>query len=217
LGEGTRGSTEASAVALAEILADEQKAKLKELLGPRFEGEASTGFNPAAGRAGGFGNAQPFKVGEVSQSASGWLQYAPVREELKLTPEQSQQIAPLAGRPETTNADVAKVLTAEQIARLRQIQLQQSLRNRTAAYLFRYREVAEALAWSAEQRQKIETIAQANTRLGMPQAEIDAVRAQVDEVLTPQQRTKFDELMGKPFALDLRTLLRDSARGDRSR
>jgi hypothetical protein len=128
-----------------------------------------------------------------------------------------------------TEMDAKTVLTAKQRQRLRQIDLQ-----RKDARAFEEPEVAAALKLTANQKEQIRTLqARAFTLgalchpgspapggpppgrpLGRPPAGVSVV-AQIEEVLTPEQRQRWRELTGEPFLAPRRPPFRPHGPGPR--
>ncbi len=197
---------------------------------------AQPGGGRGRGPRGGFGEAM-------------LLQQASVQNELKLSDEQIQKVTELAEKqreafaglgdldPEerrekfaeaqtSQREELAKILSAEQGQRLKQIAWQQS-----GPQALANPEVATALELSDEQKQAVET-AQTDMReqmrelfAGGPDGDREAAREKMaelqkaaseklDKVLTPEQQTKFKELLGTPFTGEIQ---RPSFRGRRQR
>src|SRR5262249_27054478 len=114
-------------------LTDEQRKGLAGLLGEPFQ----AGGLERAGVAGFAGRGCALGALPLPASAP-LLGEEAVRKELKLTGEQDRQVTQLL---ESSDADPARPLGAEQAARLRQLQWQQIARAAGPAYLLRYRAV----------------------------------------------------------------------------
>jgi Spy/CpxP family protein refolding chaperone len=205
-GGGTGRTVDQVQQQIAEILVDDQEAKLKNLLGPAFEGEVPQGGFSTASTTDRSSRVRPeFEVGSTAQAPpGGWLRYPAVREELKLTDEQAQKVNALLERVRTVpSGSLAELLTPEQLARLREVQLQLVARRLGSAYLFRYREVAEPLALSEEQKEKIKQLARANNQFRISAETVAQIRSQLNEILTADQRAALEKLLGKPFEGEL--------------
>lgn len=200
---------------LAEILTAEQLAKLKEMQGAPYQGDLRAALTPAfsGGTGGNSLLGPPFKLGDLAPPTTGYTIYQSVRDHLKLTPEQITKITDYQRRPRgrgeaPPNTDQFKeILTAEQMARLTQINVQG--RKRTGpAEIFRYPHVVEAVNLSAEQKTKLEAIgedfrkvARVTPFTGDPKVTEAAKKAQeqIDALLSPEQKAKIKELLGEPF------------------
>jgi hypothetical protein len=140
------------------------------------------------------------------------LRHPSVRAELSLTPDQTKQVEAAFDPPAAdawhrmpdpgTRDAIAKGLTGPQRQRLRQIALQF-----LGPGAFRDPDVVEVLALSASQRQQIRAIlAEAFTptahrkdsRPVRPEPPTKALKRILD-VLTPEQRTAWREIVGPPF------------------
>ncbi len=177
------------------------------------------------------------------------LQQTSVQEELKLSDEQIQQLtaallqqresfgdlrdlsaeerrAKFAEMQQSQRQELAKVLSEEQLSRLKQIALQQR-----GPQAFGDPEVASALGLTEEQKQSVEA-SQADIREQMrelfangPDGDREAAREkiatlqkeaaeQLEKLLTPDQQAKYKALLGAPFAGKIE---RPSFRGGRQR
>jgi Spy/CpxP family protein refolding chaperone len=99
--------------------------------------------------------------------------------------------------------EVNNILLPNQVARLKQIQFQQSARGFGGRGGVTSGRVAEALGISEEQREQLRAKAEeirAETDKKIAEIRKDAEK-QLLQVLTPEQRAKYDELMGEPFEL----------------
>jgi hypothetical protein len=141
-----------------------------------------------------------------------------------LDPEERRQ--KVAEAQQAQRAELAKILAADQAQRLKQIAWQQA-----GPQALANPEVATALALSDEQKQAVET-AQNEMReqmravfAGGPGGDRETARAKMaeiqkaateklDQVLKPEQQTKFKELLGTPFTGEIQ---RPSFRGRRPR
>ncbi len=148
-----------------------------------------------------------------------------VREDLKLTDKQTEDLTALAGelrgmrdlsreerqaKMQDIQKQVDKILKPEQCARLKQIQLQ-----REGGLALANPEIAKALNITAEQKQKLAAIHKSVTgkmrglasldrserREKMAEIRKDAGK-QALEVLTTEQRAKFDKMQGKKLEMD---------------
>ena len=189
-----------------KLLTPEQNAKLKELLGPPFTGEIRQPFfsgptsstsRGVVGRDAGDRGRGPFEVGSRTRTPWNYLSYPDVQKDLKLTDEQRQKL-PSLGQFGTRGEDVQKVLTAEQVARLWQLQLQIGQQRSGPAYIFRYRDVAEALSFTEEQKKSLAAAESSGVGVGNGRTREQA-QQQIAEILSEEQEAKLKALLGQPF------------------
>ncbi len=118
---------------------------------------------------------------------------------------------------------LAKVLSADQMKRLKQIALQQELQGPGGVRALTRKDVASALGLTEDQVQKINAVAdkiqeemrgmfrpgagpEQRDQLRQRMEELRAqARGEVENILTPEQMGKLKELLGAPFRLELRT------------
>lgn len=124
--------------------------------------------------------------------------------------------AKIADRIKNTNEKLAKVLDAAQLRRLKQISWQQR-----GARAFSDPEVVEELKITPAQTEEIDTIQEdAGTEMRAISEESEgdreatrrkfvelaaATKAKIVDLLTPDQRTKYNEMLGEPFKGELRS------------
>ncbi|MBX3415770.1 MAG: hypothetical protein KF708_24005 [Pirellulales bacterium] len=134
--------------------------------------------------------------------------------------------ARIAERIKNTNDKLAKVLDAAQLKRLKQISWQQR-----GARAFSDPEVAEELKLTPAQTEQIETIQEdAGTEMRAISEENEgdregtrrkfvelaaATKAKIVDLLTPDQQTKFKELLGEPFEGEIRSPFQGQGRRQR--
>lgn len=137
--------------------------------------------------------------------------------ELKLTPAQVEAVKArqAAGQdaPTTEDAVLRELLTAEQVHGYRQWQLRREMSSQGPLYLFRYRRVVDALALTEEQRTKLKSAYQDFLSrywlVSRPkQAEC---RQTVEAILTAEQKTRWEELLGSPASRPRRDFGRTSS------
>ena len=125
-----------------------------------------------------------------------------------LSPEERQ--GKIQERLKVNQAALAEILKEDQLKRFKQIEFQQR-----GSQALADPEVAQALALTTEQKDRIQAIQEAsrNEMRELFQAEggrekIEALRASVNEkanaVLTPEQQTKWKEMTGSPFKGEIR-------------
>lgn len=131
--------------------------------------------------------------------------------QLRLTDSQVKAIrekrAAAAGEGARARGDSAlrEVLTAEQVHRYRQIQLQMASRRAGPMYLLRYRRVVEAIAPTEEQAAKLKS-AYENfmSRFWLPLVVTSEERATsqdtIDAILSAEQRARWKELLGESLS-----------------
>lgn len=218
---------------LAEILNAEQQAKLKELLGTPYPRDLRSVLQyrnsvPSATSPDGFSSrdftrggalAGPFKLGDLAPPTSGYTTYPAVQAHLKLSPEQVAKIGDYArarddarGQRESKPPAVqmTDILTAEQLARVAQINVQ-GRRRIGPAEIFRYPHVVQAVGLSDEQRTKLEAIGEEFRRVAPGNASFSAAKVaaaktaqeQIDSLLSPDQQAKLKEVLGEPFDFSL--------------
>lgn len=129
---------------------------------------------------------------------------AEVQKALKLTPDQVAKIAGVGvGFPTRPTKDsLTGVLTAEQFARLEQLTLQQRQRIAGPAYLFRFSAVAQAVALTDEQKKQLDpafraAVATYLDRTPYPAEKLKEDTAALLKILTAEQRTKWNALLGE--------------------
>lgn len=209
---------------LAEILTAEQQKKLAALYGEPFKGSLTPqppAARPApAARPGlpgpGTLSTRGAELGSATNLTVALLALDAVQRELRLTAEQLRKVPELTTRRSSIastrapEADVERVLNADQVRRLRQLSLQQMERLAGAGYLLSYREVIEALRPSEEQVARLQTILEEASRASpsrstsvLPAEQRKKLQAQLDAVLTPEQRRAFADTLGEPFAGEL--------------
>jgi hypothetical protein len=150
------------------------------------------------------------------------LLYEKVRDDIGLTDAQGEKLQSLAAQfyadPANAAKTLGKILTPQQMARLKQIKLQVAGPAALSAA-----EVARALALTQQQRDKLKTLA-AEYREKTHQAvqgtkkknykQVRSIMADMKakhleaalEVLTPQQQKKFDKMRGPKVDMDLSKL-----------
>jgi hypothetical protein len=193
---------------LEKVLDAGQQARLKALIGKPFKGTIALA---------GFGSPVGARLRPLSLVVAG-IRFAEAKElhdELKLSADQAKKLAqavsefrdevqslPVGATDEeslkkraelikTTEQAVANSLTADQARRLKQIALQQftvPLGGFDTRNLPRYPAVVEALKLTAAQKEEL------------------LEGAELDRVLTPDQQTKWREMLGAPFKATLNPL-----------
>lgn len=125
--------------------------------------------------------------------------------------EQSQLIKSFKEKTAKAEAELASILLPAQLERLRQIRMNLVARNDGATFGLKNREFLELLDLSPEQKEKIQAKAAelskvVEEKVKKLQAEIEKVkleaRDEVIQVLTPEQRKKYLDLVGRPFEGD---------------
>lgn len=207
---------------LLNMLSDAQRAALPEmlkaLLGEPFQVPLAQ-EPPVAGGRGGFGTL--LVLGEsAAPSLRTLLRQQAVRQELKLTDEQSAKINPLVDRSDR-GADAAAdaeairaILSVEQSQRLEQLRWQYARQRYGPVGVLRYRDVIGAIEPAADQRPKLEALLRQYPSATPPpgadqpaDAEQLARTAQekLAEILTADQQARLKALYGEPFAGSLYT------------
>ncbi len=145
------------------------------------------------------------------------LRFEKVRDDVKMTDEQIEKLKSLASQlwanPANAVKTLGQILKPQQIERLRQIKLQAA-----GAAALSIPEVANALGLADEQREKLKTL-QGEFRDKTHEAvqgaknlkQVRAILAEMREknlqsavqVLTPQQRKKFEKMKGPKINMDL--------------
>lgn len=140
-----------------------------------------------------------------------------------LSPEERRQrMAALMEEARAQAEEALKpVLTAEQLKRLRQIELQVALQGPGGVRTLLRKDVAEALGLTEEQRQKLEALAdkiaeqmreafrpgagpEAREQMQKRMEELRGeARAEVEKILNQEQLGKLKELLGAPFKLEM--------------
>ncbi|MCY2994187.1 MAG: hypothetical protein NTY19_40875 [Planctomycetota bacterium] len=135
-------------------------------------------------------------------------------QELKLTETQVIALEERHSRPdggeEITDAALSEILTADQLRRYREIQLQRATRRLGPTYLFRYRVVVEALGLTDKQREQASAAFQALLKSawfgisgilpGISKEARDRNQAALDALLSAEQKSRWRELVGEPLA-----------------
>jgi Spy/CpxP family protein refolding chaperone len=157
------------------------------------------------------------------------LRIEKVQEDLKLTAEQKEKLQGLARGPEAEK-QVAEILTPEQTKRLHQIRLQVA-----GPAALGDPEVVKALEITEEQQAKLREVQQQAraSMMGGPQGGGELtpeqrqemrtkreqarkeLQAKLLEVLTPQQREKFEKMLGPKVEIDLMQMRPGGARQGR--
>ncbi|MFN0018938.1 MAG: hypothetical protein ACKVP0_11810 [Pirellulaceae bacterium] len=125
--------------------------------------------------------------------------------------EQSQLIKSFKEKIAKAEEELASILLPAQLERLRQIRMNLVARNDGATFGLKNREFLELLDLTPEQKAKVAAKAAELSKLVEEkvkklQAEIEKVkleaREEVFQVLTPEQRKKYLDLVGRPFEGD---------------
>lgn len=193
---------------LHKVLTEDQQAQLKEMIGKPFTGEISpAGFPGPSGRPSALNTPMYLSISGLT-----FTEATALHDELKLTEDQVKKLAALREKSRTESLRIttdtrdtaqrdkkrkelaasndkalADILEPEQLARFKQIALQQYERSRATftSPLARFVEVADELKLSEDQKRRLsrgETMA---------------------AVLDEKQAAKWKEMLGKPFATNL--------------
>ncbi len=175
-----------------QTLSEQQRETFTRLRGVEFAGVLSVPRPPRT--AAPEPAARPsFTIGAMQRRSWPYLRDADVQKDLQLTEDQRKQL-PIDQVSGEYDDEKLKFLTAEQRARLSQVHLQLLQRRSGPAYIFRYRDVAEAMQLNDDQKQRIVALADGgigvgNGRTGQP----------LSAILTEEQQATLQKLLGKPF------------------
>ena len=205
-------SRKAAEARLLSLLTADQQAKSKELLGAPYQGRLSDSRGFGNGGDGGrFGEASS-RLDNRPAPEMRFLLEPRFHDELKLSPGQAERVKRAAAAAPPDRVELAKIFSAEQLGRARELTLQYTRQANGPLGPLNYTFVIEALAPTVDQKRKLQTLGNemspSYSSLTRRRAEdTQAERAELDRqsrerlaaILTPQQQETLSGLFGKPF------------------